>query len=170
MEPSHLLQTIWAYLCLEIFPSLHRKLLCCLTVFCKGLAHIAKSLVNEWHYFWHFGSCKSCRICFLCHHLVYWSDPIAYLTPFSSAPGDLSLQLFPLCMCCVKVHQYLLARTLPGFSPLSLVGSCCGGVAGLHFRPKPVAAVGGSMTDENDWGWWKHQLASTLLWRVLTWI
>lgn len=80
------------------------------------------------------------------------------------------LALFPLCVCCVNVLQYLLARTLPGVSPLALVGSCCGGITGRRFRPKPVAAVGGRMTDENDWGRWKHQLASTLLWRVMTWI
>lgn len=88
------------YRSLEIF-------LCCadrLFVFCKSLAHIAKSLANEWHYFWHFGSCKSCRICFLCHHLVCCSDPIAYLTPFSSAQGDLSLHCF-LSACAASMSS-----------------------------------------------------------------
>lgn len=88
------------YRSLEIF-------LCCadrLFVFCKSLAHIAKSLANEWHYFWHFGSCKSCRICFLCHHLVCCSDPITYLTPFSSAQGDLSLHCF-LSACAASMSS-----------------------------------------------------------------
>lgn len=135
MKRSNSLSTFLSvYLSLKIFPSLP-KLLCRRTIcVLQKLSSLCQKPCKRVALLLTFWLQQELPNLYFCHHLVQCSTPIAYLTPFPSAPGDLSSHLFPLAVCCVNVHQYLLALTPPGVSPLALVGSCCGGIAGLGSR------------------------------------